>query len=76
MKPAHIILTEADLATIAALSSRLAGRRTVSVINAVQSDATIQQIIASHDADARDRVAYMSGIIVAEVALARMARAA
>lgn len=76
MKLAQILLTEADLATIAALSARLAGHRTVSVINAVQSDAMIQQIIASHDADARDRVAYMSGIIIAEVALARMARAA
>jgi hypothetical protein len=70
MKIESVFLTESDQAHIARLAQRCASLRTAAVLNAVYADPGIQQLVATEPA-ARDRVAVISGRVVAEVAIAR-----
>jgi hypothetical protein len=70
---AAIVLTEAELATVQRLAQQLRRQRTAIVISSFYADPSVQQAIASRDPEARERVAYMSGLVVAEAAIIRRA---
>lgn len=75
MTTRHPILALEDDATVQRLARMLRGQRTAAVLAGVYRDPTIQQIVAEqrHDPEASARAAYISGLVVAEVAIARRA---
>jgi hypothetical protein len=70
------LLRDADRDLIAALAGRLEHRRTVEVVGGFYTAPEVQQQLADHDSQTRDRLAYMSGLVVAEVGLRRLTKAA
>jgi hypothetical protein len=68
------VLREIDRELVAEVAGRLEHRRTVDVIGGFYSYPTVQQQLADHDSQTRDRLAYMSGLVVAEVSLRRLAQ--
>lgn len=74
--PPVIVLTEAEQVTVSRLVGRCKTMRTSQVIRTVEDDPVVRQMRAGVE-DQRDRAAYISGLVVAEVAIARLnARAA
>lgn len=68
-----IELTPSDYALVKRLSASCADLDTTRVITAVYNDTAVRQALASRDPEAGLRMAYVSGLIVAEVAIARRA---
>jgi hypothetical protein len=68
-----VILTDDHRATVSRIAARCKLLRSSQVITAFYADATVQQMLAGKEVEARDRAAYMSGLVVAEVAIARRA---
>lgn len=74
--PPVIVLTESELATVARLVGRCKLMRTSQVLRTVEDDPVVRQMRAGAE-DQRDRAAYISGLVAAEVSIARLnARAA
>lgn len=71
-----IVLTEEELAIVARLAERCKTMRTSRVLRAVEEDPVVRHMRSGIE-HLRDRAAYISGLVVAEVAIARLnARAA
>lgn len=69
-------LREADRELVAALAGRLEHRRTVEVVGGFYTAPEVQQQLADRDGKTSERLAYMSGLVVAEVGIRRAARLA
>lgn len=69
-------LTDADRALIPRLATACADLDTTRVITAFYRDPAVRQILASRDPDVALRMAYVSGLVVAEVAIARRRKTA
>lgn len=65
-------LTAADRATVAHLASVNRHLRTSALIQAINEDPTMRVLRRGSEVE-RDRAGYMSGLIIAEVSLARRA---
>lgn len=65
-----VVLTESEKATVARLVGRCKSMRTSQVIRTFEDDLVGSQMRYG-DASTRDRAAYLSGLVVAEVAILR-----
>lgn len=70
--PPTPVLREIDRELVAEVAGRLEHRRTVDVIGGFYTDPIVQQQLADRDSQTRDRLAYMSGLVVAEVAIRKL----
>lgn len=70
--PPTPVLREIDRELVAEVAGRLEHRRTVDVIGGFYADPIVQQQLADRDSQTRDRLAYMSGLVVAEVAIRKL----
>ena len=74
MKPPPIpALREVDRALVLDLAGRLSHRRTVDVIGGFYTAPEVQQQLGDRDSRTCERLAYMSGLVVAEVSMRRAA---
>lgn len=74
MKPLPVpALRDCDRELVQSLAGRLQHRRTVDVIGGFYNAPEVQQQLGDRDSQTGERLAYMSGLVVAEV---RMRRAA
>lgn len=70
------VLRDIDRDLITALAGRLEHRRTIEVVGGFYSAPEVQQQLADRDSKTSERLAYMSGLVVAEVSIRRAARLA
>lgn len=64
-------ITAADRAAVLRLANAAKGLRRTEIIALVYKDADMQKILATEDDLARPKVAYLSGLVLAEVSMAR-----
>lgn len=78
MKLPPVLLNDDENRLVLAIASRCRDMRPSMVHSAFYNDSQIQTMIAGAGKDdkVRDRVAYMSGLVLAEVSLQRMTRVA
>lgn len=69
-------ITDADRALVKRLARHLDGQTTARVLDAIYKDGEVVQRLARRVSAEAEHVAYLSGIVIAEVALARLNRTA